>query len=90
MFGGTSPPVLGIQNQILKNIHEQMDYKLQKINSKFEIFGKCIENKADWRVKMKIISKIFPTICWVKITVFNQKWSLMGADLITNVKISDF
>ena len=39
---------------------------------------------------MQIIPKIFSTILWVKITVFSQKWLLMGANLITNVKISDF
>ena len=37
-------------------------------------------------VKMQIIS----TILGVKITVFSQKWSLIGENLITNVKISDF
>ena len=39
---------------------------------------------------MQIISKIFSTILGVKITVFSQKWSLIGANLITNVKISYF
>ena len=39
---------------------------------------------------MKIILKIYSNILGVKITVFSQKWSIQGVNLIKDVKISDF